>query len=165
MNKMTASEKVEVINAFYEGKGKRVQVFDRASDSWKDVALQIWDFEHNQYRIKPTKETTKFKVGDVLVFKKVAGELNPFRYEITEITEDSYKFKHISPSSIEEVDKNFINERDVLWYFELYDYYNKEYSLSSSRHTMGEANRDFSPYHDTFKWTPMYNLGFKLKEN
>ena len=41
----------------------------------------------------------------------------------------------------------------------------KEYSLSPTRNTIEKADKDFAPYHDTFKWQPMYLLGFRLKEN
>ena len=164
-NKMTANEKVDVVNAFYEGKGRIVQVFNNATNRWEDVYFQIWDFEHNQYRIKPTKRTNKFDVGDTLVFKRVAGQPSPFRYEITEVTDDSYKFKHVSPSLIEEADENFINERDALWYFEIYDHNDKKYYMHSTRKTIPKMDEEFEAYRDKLSWEPMYNLGFKLKEN
>lgn len=162
MKKITLEEKIELITAYAEGKA--VEVYDKDSDEWFAKEYDAWDFDGYNYRIKPD-ETTKFAVGDTLVFMRVAGEPNPFRYTITEVTDDSYKFKHISPISIEEVDKGFISEKDVLWFFEIYDYATKKYSMHPTRMTMNEMDEEFGANHDTLSWQPMYNLGFKPKEN
>lgn len=159
---MTLEEKIEVIRAYAEG--KPIEYFSKFHNNWFDKIHNIWDLEEGKYRIKPD-ETTKFSVGDILVFKRSAGQPNPFRYEITEVTDGSYKFKHVSPSLIEEADENFINERDALWYFEIYDYATKKYSMHPTRMTMNEMDEEFGANHDTLSWQPMYNLGFKLKDN
>ena len=162
MKKITLEKKIELITAYAEGKA--VEVYDKDSDEWFAKEYDAWDFDGYNYRIKPD-ETTKFAVGDTLVFMRVAGEPNPFRYKITEVSDNSYKFEHVSPTPIEEVDKNFINEQDVLWYFEIYDYATKKYSMHPTRMTINEMDEEFGANHDTLSWKPMYSLGFKLKEN
>lgn len=162
MKKITLEEKIKLITAYAEG--KPVEAYDTIFRQWFEKGTDTWDFDIEEYRIK-SDETTKFKAGDVLVLIIAEGELCPTRYKIIEVTENCYEFDCTSPISIKEVDKDFINERDVLWYFELYNRPDKEYSLSSCRNTMGQADKDFSPYIDTHSWQPMYNLGFKLKEN
>lgn len=136
-NRMIIERKIELLTAFE--KGKTVEIYHRPDGKWYKVNHDIWDFEDAVYRIKSDRDT-KFKVGDTLVFMRVAGEPNPFRYEITEVTDDSYKFKHVSPSLIKEVDETFISERDVLWYFEIYDYISKRYSMHPTRMTMSEMD-------------------------
>ena len=155
MKKITLEEKIKLITAYAEG--KPVEAYDTIFRCWFEKGSDSWDFDIEEYRIKP-EETTKFKVGDVLVFKRTAGKLSPFRYEVTEITDASYKFKHVSPSPIEEVDENFIDERDVLWYFEMYDYATKKYYMHPTRMTMAEMDEEFGANHDTLSWKPMYKL-------
>ena len=67
-----------------------------------------------------------------------------------------------SPSIIE---KEYINKRDVLWFFEIYDYTRKKYIMHPTRMTIPEINEELRANHDTFSWQPIYTLGFKLKEN
>lgn len=162
MKKMTLEEKIEVIRAYAEGKA--VEVYDKYSDEWFAKEHNAWDFDVYNYRIKP-EETTKFKVGDTLVSIGAAETLNPIRCKVTEITDNSYKFDCISLRPIEEADKNFISEWDVLWYFEIYDYVSKKFSMHPSRLTIPEMDNAFGANHDTLSWKPIYNLGFKLKED
>lgn len=163
MEKITLEEKLEVIRGYAEG--KPIEVYNEDENVWETKIYDDWNFEEGKYRIKPSEATTKFKVGDTLVFMRVAGEPNPFRYEITEVTDASYKFKHVSPIAIEEVDKDFINERDVLWCFEIYDYISKKYYIHPTRMTIPEVDEELAANHDTLMWEPIYALGFKLKEN
>lgn len=67
---MTLEEKIGVIKAYAEGKA--VEVYDEDSDEGLAKQHDIWDFEYSQYRIKP-EATTKFKVGDRLVYKSNEG--------------------------------------------------------------------------------------------
>lgn len=163
MKKITLEKKIELITAYAEGKA--VEVYDKDSDEWFAKEYDAWDFDGYNYRIKPDETAPKFKVGDVLVFIGDVNTAGITTYEITEVKQGYYLFNNTSRRPIEEVEKEYISERDVLWYFEFYDYYNKEYSLSSSRKTMKEADKDFSPYIDAHSWQPMYALGFKLKES
>jgi len=64
-----------------------------------------------------------------------------------------------------EVEKEFINERDALWCFIIYDYVSKRYSICLFRKTMPEMDKEYAGHHDTLSWKPIYGLGFKLKEN
>lgn len=115
MNKMTLKEKIEVIKAYAEGKA--VEVYDEDSDEGLAKKHDIWDFEYSQYRIKP-EATTKFKVGDVLLAKEDEYQSNPTRFEVTDVKLECYCFKDHLDIPIIDVDKNYINERDVIWFFE-----------------------------------------------
>jgi len=155
-------EKIELLKAYKEG--NTVERYDDTSNTWCKVIHDIWDFEDGTYRVKSDRDT-KFKVGDTLVFKDSEEGLCPMTYTITDIDETNYKFEYTSPTAIEEVNKDFINERDVLWYFEIYDYISKEYSMYPKRITRAELEKEYASKHDTFRWKPIYALGFKLKEN
>lgn len=161
-NKMTLEEKIKILTAYEEG--KTVETYYRSEGKWCKINQDVWDFEDGTYRVKSDRDT-KFKVGDTLVFKDSEEGLCPMTYTITDIDETNYKFEYTSPTAIEEVDKDFINERDVLWYFEIYDYISKEYSMYPKRITRAELEKEYASKHDTFRWKPIYALGFKLKEN
>lgn len=159
---MTLKEKIEVIRAYAEG--KIVEVYDEDSDKGLVKRHDIWDFEYSQYRIK-SEATTKFKVGDKLAYKSDEGYANIDTYEVTKVTQEGYGLDDMINRTLEYVEKEFINVRDVLWYFEIYDHVSKKYSMHPTRMTMNEMDEEFGANHDTLSWKPMYSLGFKLKEN
>ena len=122
---MTLEEKIEVVKAFSEG--KPVEGCNKEVGLWEDKVYDIWDFDDCKYRIKPeTTTTTKFKVGDVIVFMGDVNTTDFNTYEIIEVKQGYYWFNDISPRPIEEIEKEFINVRDALWYFEIYDYITKK---------------------------------------
>ena len=156
--------KIAVLEAMEKGKTIQYSETDGEENDWEDLKTSELDFSDYTYRVKPDK-TTKFNKGDTLVFIGVAEAPNPIRYKVTEIKNNYYEFDCISPRPIEEVNENFINERDVLWYFEIYDYVYKKFSMHPSRLTIPEMDKAFGANHDTLSWKPMYNLGFRLKED
>lgn len=160
---MTLEEKFELIKAYKEG--KKVEVFDKASNMWYEKNCDVWDFEYGQYRIK-FDPTFKFKVNDTLVCKEDASTPSPTIYTVMTIDNNGYTLNmgefEKSPSIIE---KEYLSERDVLWYFEIYDYISKEYSMYPKRITRAELEKEYAANHDTFSWKPMYVLGFTLKES
>ena len=145
-NKMIMERKIELLTAFE--KGKTVEIYHKPGSKWYKVNHDIWNFQDGTYRIKSDRDT-KFKVGDTLVFKDSEEGLCPMTYTITDIDETNYKFEYTSPTAIEEVNKDFINERDVLWYFEIYDYISKEYSMYPKRITRAELEKEYASKHDT----------------
>lgn len=159
---MTLKETIEIIKAYAEG--KPIEVYAKSINQWINKSNNIWDLEEGIYRINHNF-APKFKAGDVLVFIGDVNTTDVITYEIIEVKQGYYLFNNTSRRPIEEVEKEYVSERDVLWYFEFYDYSTKEYSLSSTRMTISEINDKFGAYHDTHSWQPMYNLGFKLKEN
>lgn len=162
MQKITLEEKIELITAYAEG--KPVEAYDTIFRRWFEKGTDTWDFDREEYRIK-LSEDTKFKVGDVLVFIGDVNTLDIDTYEIIEIKQGYYRFSDRSLRPVEEVEKEFINIKDVLWYFEIYDYATKRYSMHPVRRTIPEMDEVFAANHDTLSWQPMYSLGFKLKEN
>mgnify|MGYP004681013961 CR=1 FL=1 len=159
---MTTEEKIEVIKAYSEGKA--IEIYSKFSEKWLDKTFDIWDFDMEEYRVKPNEAAAKFKAGDVLLAKKDEHQVNPTRFEVTDIKLEYYCFKDHLGAPIIDVDKNYINERDALWYFEIYDYVTKKFYMRSTRMTMNKMDEEFGTNHYTLSWQPIYNLGFKLKD-
>lgn len=163
MKKITLKEKIGLITAYAEG--KPVEAYDTIFRRWFEKGTDTWDFfDREEYRIKPS-EDTKFKAGDVLVFIGDVNTLDIDTYEIIEVKQGHYRFSDRSLRPIEEVEKEFINIKDVLWYFEVYNYISKRYSIHPTRMTIPEMDEEFGTNHDALSWKPMYSFGFKLKEN
>lgn len=166
----TLKEKIKILEAMEKGSTIQYSETDGETDEWEDLKTSELDFDLYTYRVKPnskprTNPDARFKVGDVLVLITAEGELCPTRYKVIGVSDNYYEFDCTSPYSIKEADENFINERDVLWFFEFYDYVSKRYSMHPIRLTTPEIDEEFGANHDTLSWKPMYNLGFRLKEN
>ncbi|WP_141081777.1 hypothetical protein [Campylobacter concisus] len=162
MKKITLEEKIKLITAYAEG--KPVEAYDTIFRRWFEKGTDTWDFDREEYRIKPN-EAAKFEVGDVLVLRSDVDTPDVTTYEIREVNQYYYRFSDKSLHPIEEVEKKFINIKDVLWYFEVFDFISKEPHIYPTRITMSDINKKLAPYHDTLSWKPIYALGFKLKEN
>lgn len=160
---MTLEEKIEVIRAYDEG--KEVEVYTPYIAYWKPLKDDIWNFEIYQYRIKP-KRTFKFKVNDNLVYRGDAAKPSPTIYTVMHVDDTGYTLNNGEfEKSPEIIEKEFINVRDALWYFEIYDHVTKKYYMGSTRMTMAKMDEEFGANHYTLSWQPMYSLGFKLKGN
>lgn len=162
MQKITLEEKVKLITAYAEG--KTIEIYNEYKDEWIYKLHDIWDFEEEIYRIEP-EATTKFKVGDILVCKSDEGFGVVDRYEVTEVGQEYYRLDDMVSKPCEAAELEFANIKDVLWFFETYDHISKRYSMHPTRMTIPEMDEEFGANHDTLRWKPMYNLGFKLKEN
>lgn len=162
MKKITLEEKVKLITAYAEG--KIVDTYDTIFQRWFAKGTDTWDFDREEYRIRPNS-APKFKVGDRLVYKSDEGSKDVERYEVTEATQEYYRLDDMINRTPEYVEKEFINIKDVLWYFELFDFISKEVHIYPTRITMSDINKELAPYHDALMWKPMYSFGFKLKEN
>ena len=164
MMMMTLEEKIKIITAYHNKETvERLYEYDGV-EVWQPVGLDAWNFELGQYRIKPNS-APKFKVGDVLVYKSNEGIEGIEVYEVTEATQEYYRLDDKVNKTPEYVEEEFINERDALWCFNIYDYVSKRYSICLYRKTIPEMDEEFGAYHDTLSWKPVYSFGFKLKEN
>lgn len=162
MKKITLEEKIKLITAYAEG--KIVDAYDPIFQRWFAKGTDTWDFDIEEYRIRPNS-APKFKVGDRLVYKSNEGIEGIEVYEVTEATQEYYRLDDKVNKTPEYVEEEFINERDALWCFNIYDYVSKRYSICLYRKTIPEMDEEFGAYHDTLSWKPIYGLGFKLKEN
>ena len=163
MREMTTEEKIEVIKAYSEGKEVQVLIPD---GGWASVTNDTWYFEDNLYRVKP-EETTKFKAGDVLLAKKDEHQANPTRFEVIDVKLGCYCFKDHLDIPIIDVDKDYINERDALWFFEGKTIYGDKWSIlcDFSRQRIPDMEELYKRQPDAIFWQPIYSIGFKLREN
>ena len=162
MKKITLEEKIELITAYAEG--KPVEDYDTIFRQWFEKGTDTWDFDRVEYRIKP-EASTKFAVGDVVVREDDEDWMMPDRRTIERLDKDICRFADGSDIKTADLDRHYINERDVLWYFEFYDYASKKYSMHPTRASMNEMDEEFGAHYATNSWKPIYNLGFKLKED
>ena len=162
MQKITLEEKIKLITAYAEG--KIVDAYDTLFQRWFAKGTDTWDFDREEYRIRPNS-APKFKVGDRLVYKSDEDYEGIEIYEVTEAAQEYYRLDDMINRTPEYVEKEFINIKDVLWYFEVYDYTTKRYSMHPTRMTIPEINEELRANHNMLSWEPIYALGFKLKEN
>lgn len=161
---MTLEEKIEIIKVFSEG--KPVEGCNKEVGLWEDKVYDIWDFDDCKYRIKP-EATTKFKAGDVLLAKEDEYQSNPARFEVSDIKQGCYCFKDYMDKPINDIERDYINERDVLWFFEGKTIYGDKWSIlcDFSRQRIPDMEELYKRQPDAIVWQPIYSLGFKLKEN
>ena len=164
MNKITLEEKIEVIRAFSEG--KPVEGYNKEVGLWEDKVYDIWDFDNNLYRIR-YEQTFKFKVNDNLVYRRDDNNPSPTIYTVMNIDNNGYTLNggefEKSPSVIE---KEYISERDVLWYFE-WKTTNGQYTRDIAdgyRLTIDEANEIVKNTNSLIECYPIRVLGFRLKK-
>ncbi len=162
MKKITLEEKIELITAYAEG--KIVDAYDTIFKRWFAKGTDTWDFDGEEYRIRPNS-APKFRVGDRLVYKSDEGSKDVERYEVTEATQEYYRLNDMINRTPEYVEKEFINIKDVLWHFKLYDYATKNYSIHPNRMTISEMKEELPAKRIVISWEPAYSLGFKLKDN
>lgn len=162
MKKITLEEKIKLITAYAEG--KIVDTYDPLFQRWFAKGTDTWAFDREEYRIRPNS-APKFKVGDRLVYKSDEGSKDVEIYKVTESTPEYYRLDDMINRTPEYVEKEFINIKDVLWYFEVFDLISREGRAYPVRITMGDIDKELAANHDALSWKPMYNLGFKLKEN
>ena len=161
---MTLEEKIEIIKAFSEG--KPVEGCNKEVGLWEDKVYDIWDLDDCKYRIKP-ETTTKFKAGDVLLAKEDEYQSNPARFEVSDIKQGCYCFKDYMDKPINDIDRDYINERDVLWFFEGKTIYCDKWTIlcDISRQRIPNMEELYKRQPDAIVWQPIYSMGFKLKED
>lgn len=160
---MTLEEKIEVVRAFSEG--KPVEICNILG-KWETKTKDVWDFRQYTYRIKP-EASTKFKVGDIVVRESDEDWMMPDRRTIKRLNKDICLFADDSEIKTEDLDRYYVNERDVLWYFEGKSLYKNEWSIlcGATRQTIPSVEELYKGKEEVMFWKPIYNLGFKLKEN
>lgn len=160
---------------------------------FKDLGLTFYDYEEAYYfdngelnlnvlgsilakfikvqnNIKP-----KFKIGDKLVMLREEDRYVSDVFKVEDIYNGMYCFPY-NEIEIEEVNKEFINIEDVLWYFEAkvldpngdehwmksiaeYDIFNKRMTIKEAKEYINEE----VDYYTIVDVKPIYNLGFLTK--
>lgn len=172
-----AKEIIAVLEAYING--EEIEFLGVNAYTWVDMTIPEWNFKNYKYRIKPKfKEEEieyKFKKGDTIVHKELCdgtplGKDNSFlvvedinlseeKYEIYNKRLDTFEF-----FDVEEIDENYINIDDCLWYWEYYDDNYEAFTLTDRRYDkedcidyLRQTTSDLTP-------TPIYQLGARLKK-
>lgn len=103
-----------------------------------------------------------FTIGDVIVDTRCEGMADPDRLGIHDVIEGFYTVTGGNGMSSMEVDSNYINENEVLWYFEEYDPMINEWKLLPTRSTIVEME---AKYKGKTEVSPVYSLGFRLPKS
>ena len=173
---MTTKEKLAVVNAYSEG--KPVEAYVKSIDRWISKTEDRWDFENFEYRVKPNT-THKFEAGQTLVWKREEGKANPTFFLVEETTNEGYMLDKSEITDLETVEKEFISEKDVLWYFEwrtakgqftrdfeVADIHNDTIKVTKNcRLTIEEARDVVRNTSNFIEFYTMLSLGFRLKRD
>lgn len=170
---MTHDEMIKLIEA--HEKGERLEYKPKNKKDWHSLPKQDknFDFAGFDYRIKP-KEEPKFKVGDTIIKKEFADLImfNPSdllevkHISTDEVHLDQFYDKYSTELYIHEVNENYINVDDCLWYWEGFNPYAGKWETSTTRYT----KRGFMDYLKTYSLLyedlqPLYALGFRLPKD
>ena len=70
----TTKEMIEVMKAY--DRGENIECFNDDHEQWTDVNNPIWDWLHNDYRVKPKKKYVPFETAEeFLAAQRVHGEV------------------------------------------------------------------------------------------
>lgn len=159
---MTLEEKIKIITA-YHNKEIVERLYEYGGvEVWRQVGLDAWNFELEQYRIRPISEP-KFKVGDKVVDKRAEGQESPIRFEVTSITDGIAKLDDCWEVPLDELHKFYTFVDDVLWYFEHYDSTAQTWRMITDRRfAISNASKEFDYDYEHGTLRPLYGLGFAL---
>lgn len=158
----TVREKKEVFVTKYD-----TQIAD------KTYTVTFQDTKEKDYTIDNIK--LKFKIGDKLVMLREEDRYVSDVFKVEDIYNGMYCFPY-NEIEIEEVNKEFINIEDVLWYFEAkvldpngdeqwmksiaeYDIFNKRMTIKEAKEYINEE----VDYYTIVDVKPIYNLEFLTK--
>lgn len=158
-------QKIEVMQAFLDDKEVEWRDARLINSKWTKLNPEHtidWNWEENDYRVKPEVETThNFKVGDKVIYKcecdgSLIQEIN--LEKIREIKRDTLILDFHEESYDE-----LIRVDDALWYWE-YQHKNGLWCITSCRFTKEGIIKYLSEYGAT-TLTPLYALGARLPES
>ena len=158
---MKIQQKIEVMQA-YE-RGEQIQRADIGSNKWLDTYPPSWDWERNNYRVKPKGD--KFKIGDTVVCLD-SEELTLFGgdiYKIIGVGALWYELQDLCgieiPIDFGPMNEKYINTDSVLWYWEYQD-------NDGVWHKTGyrAIRAEIEKLNNFSNFTPLYALGFRLPQ-
>ncbi len=162
---MTTRDKIEVMDA-YEKDGILERCLKGSMD-WERVLEPVWNWEKYVYRIIPKKR--KFEEGDKVIEKDaqmlpLEGENDNYIWTVKGYAEDGgIEFKGGAIIPEHQVCKEYVKIDDALWYWEYRDE-NGKWKMTFERSTKDGLNLNVTDaYCELSTATPIYALGFRLK--
>ena len=160
-------QKIEVMEAFLDDKEVEWRDARLINSKWTKLNPEHtidWNWEENDYRIKPKAEPThNFKTGDevILKFSCKGGALA--QNDICKVKDVDNDSLRLDISNLPYCPNDFVKVDDALWYWE-YQHKNGLWCITSCRFTKEGIIKHLSEY-KTFNLAPLYALGARLPEN
>lgn len=175
---MKTKEMIEVMEAFE--RGEEIEFSRVYTDDWRDIGSPNWNWDQYKYRIKAKYKVEemepKFKKGDIIVNKYICDgtplnrdsdllvvediDLFKEKYEIYDKGLAVFKF-----CDIEEIDEDYLNVDDCLWFWEYYDDNYKTFTTTALRYNKEDCIDYLRRTTSHSAPTTIYQLGARLPEN
>ena len=160
---MTTKEKIEVMQAYERGERIENRNHNELDEKdWRYTSEPQWDWRLKEYRVA-LPLTTKFRVGNIVV-RRIHANQPLTRSDIYHIIEQTGRVVLETDTglkirvAVEELEDDFINADDVLWFWE-YQESDGKWNTTPRKYTK-EALKEYLK--DTSTATPLYALGFRL---
>nr|DAS37981.1 MAG TPA: hypothetical protein [Caudoviricetes sp.] len=164
---MTTEEKIEVMQAYTRGERIENRNHNETDEKdWRYTREPQWDWRFKEYRVA-LPLTTKFRVGNIVV-RRIHANQPLTRSDIYHIIERTSRFVLESDTglkirvAVEELEDDFINADDVLWYWEYQDEAG-DWHILDRRYRREDLN--MLEFRELATATPLYALGFRLPQD
>lgn len=161
---MTTREMIEVMQAYERGERIENRNHNEMDEKdWRYTREPQWDWRFKEYRVS-LPLTTKSRVGNVVV-RRIHANQPLTRSDIYHIIERTGRFVLETDTelkirvTIEELENDFVDADDVLWYWEYQDEAGDWHMLDRRCNKEGLNMLEF---HEQASAKPLYALGFRL---
>lgn len=170
---MTTREMIEVMEAFERGEVIEAEI--RGTGMYEECVTPDWNWDYMIYRIKPKENNikAKFKQYDKIIHKELCNgaplnkdndfliieyvNLSENKYEVYNKGIDAFEF-----FDIKEIDEDYINTDDCLWYWEYYNENLKAFTQTTLRYNKKDCIDYLQKVTSDLTTTPIYQLGARL---
>lgn len=161
---MTTQEMIEVMQAYERGERIENRNHNETDEKdWRYTREPQWDWRFKEYRVA-LPLTTKFRVGNIVV-RRIHANQPLTRSDIYHIIERTSRFVLETDTelkirvTIEELENDFVDADDVLWYWEYQDEAG-DWHILDRRYRREDLN--MLEFRELATATPLYALGFRL---
>jgi len=161
---MTTQEMIEVMQAYERGERIENRNHNETDEKdWRYTREPQWDWRFKEYRVA-LPLTTKFRVGNIVV-RRIHANQPLTRSDIYHIIERTSRFVLETDTelkirvTIEELENDFVDADDVLWYWEYQDEAGDWHMLDRR---CSKDGLNMLEFRELATATPIYALGFKL---
>ena len=165
---MTTKEMIEVMQAYERGERIENRNHNETDEKdWRYTREPQWDWRFKEYRVA-LPLTTKFRVGNIVVRRNANQPLT--RSDIYHIIERTSRFVLETDTelkirvTIEELENDFVDADDVLWYWEYQDV-SGEWEMTNARYAKSDLSNEVLGPNERETAIPLYALGFRLPQN
>lgn len=165
---MITQEMIEVMQAYERGERIENRNHNETDEKdWRYTSEPQWDWRLKEYRVA-LPLTTKFRVGNIVV-RRIHANQPLTRSDIYHIVEQTGRFVLETDTglkirvAVEELEDDFINADDVLWFWEYQDV-SGEWEMTNARYTKSDLSKEVLGPNERETAVPLYALGFRLPE-